>query len=211
MLHLSNYKKYYGSFLVLEIKDLVVEQGIYWIKGKNGSGKSTLLQSLAGIIPCEGDCILEDSTSLKKNGVAYRRYVNFGDAEPIFPQFLTGKEMIGLFIEAKKGTKVQADDLVECFKMKPFLDDPLETYSSGMIKKLSLILAFIGVPKLILLDEPLITLDKETLPSLYELIVEKHRVEGISFFLSSHQNLESSKIGNIKVITVDQKTVKLTE
>ncbi|WP_257722248.1 ABC transporter ATP-binding protein [Pedobacter cryoconitis] len=130
-----------------------LDEGVYWLKGANGSGKSTLLKSLAGILHFEGDVLLNKLISIKKHKRDYRRLVNFAEAEPIFPEFLTGKELIDMFAEAKGGTNEQKAFYPQTIGLQPYLDQPLGTYSSSMLKKLSLILTFMGKPKLILLDE----------------------------------------------------------
>ena len=75
-----------------------------------------------------------------------------------------------------------------------------------MLKKLSLALAFLGVPKMIIFDEPLITLDEETRIRLADLIREK---EETIFLLSSHQTIESQflEIGN--TYTIEKKSLIL--
>ncbi|MBL0740269.1 ABC transporter ATP-binding protein [Chryseolinea lacunae] len=186
MLHFANYKKSYGRFTVLTIHDLTVPAGIYWIRGANGSGKSTLLKTIGGMLAFDGDIVLNNQ-SVKKDAIAFRSVVNFADAEPLFPEFLTGQEMIDVFVTAKQASDGQAEYFVDSMHMKNYLHQPLGTYSSGMLKKLSLVLAFLGNPTLILLDEPLITLDADSLTILYRWIAEKHRADGTMFFLSSHQ------------------------
>jgi ABC-2 type transport system ATP-binding protein len=136
--------------------------------------------------------------------------VNFAEAEPIFPEFLTGMEMIKLFISAKDAPVGQDKYFIESMKMKDYINEPLGTYSSGMLKKLSIVLAFMGNPKLILLDEPLITLDIESLKILYKWIDEKHRQEKVSFFLSSHQPLEIDEFNIANELLVEQQTVKFS-
>ena len=100
MLQFQNFTKSYGNYPALKIENLQLKHGIYWIKGVNGSGKSTLLKSIAGILAFHGDILLDESISIKKQPVAYRKLVNFAEAEPVFPDFLTGSEMIALFIAA---------------------------------------------------------------------------------------------------------------
>ena len=69
----------------------------------------------------------------------------------------------------------------------------ITSYSSGMLKKLSLICAFLGNPDLYILDEPLITIDVASSNKLYHLIKTKS-LEGKSFLLSSHQEVSSDKL-----------------
>jgi ABC-2 type transport system ATP-binding protein len=208
MLQFTEFQKSYGTFTVLRIETLLIKSGIFWVKGVNGSGKSTLLKAIAGIISFDGDIVLDQNISLKKQPTAYRKLVNFAEAEPIFPEFLTGMEMIKLFISAKDAPKGQDKYFIESMKMNDYINEPLGTYSSGMLKKLSIVLAFMGNPKIILLDEPLITLDIESLKILYKWIDEKHRQEKVSFFLSSHQPLEIGELNVPNGLLVEQQTVK---
>ena len=118
--------------------------------------------------------------------------------------------MFKLFISAKDAPVGQDKYFIESMKMKDYINEPLGTYSSGMLKKLSIVLAFMGNPKLILLDEPLITLDIESLKILYKWIDEKHRQEKVSFFLSSHQPLEIDEFNIANELLVEQQTVKFS-
>jgi len=204
MLQIRNFRKAYGTFTVLSIDELAIKPGIFWIRGANGSGKSTLLKAAAGILDFDGEILLGGKISLKRNPVEYRRRVNFAEAEPVFPEFLTGKEMMHLFASAKHAPPQQQEYLIDSMRMHAYVNEPLSTYSSGMLKKLSLALAFLGSPEVILLDEPLITMDTASLQVLYRWIEEKHRDENVSFFLSSHQPLETVWTG---ALIVENQTV----
>lgn len=209
MLQFTKFQKLYGSFPVLKIDDLQLPTGIFWIKGANGAGKSTLLRAVAGVIDFEGDILLGGHISLKKQPTQYRKLVNFAEAEPVFPAFLTGKEMLKLFTSAKEAPKGQEDYFIESMQMNTYLNEPLGTYSSGMLKKLSIVLAFIGNPKIILLDEPLNTIDNESLKIIYEWIKRKNQQEKISFLLSSHQTLPMDDLNITHELLIDQQTIEL--
>src|SRR5476651_86774 len=209
MLHFNKFQKFYGNYPALKIDDLVIEPGIYWVKGVNGSGKSTLLKSIAGILAFNGDILLGTGISIKKHPVAYRKLVNFTEAEPLFPEFLTGMEMIRLFADAKDAPKGQEQGYIESMGMQAYVNNPIGTYSSGMLKKLSLVLAFLGNPKLILLDEPLITIDTASLKILYTWIHDLNRDKGVSFMLSSHQELDAAELPKVGVLLVEDKTLQI--
>ncbi|SDG43164.1 ABC transporter ATP-binding protein [Mucilaginibacter sp. P25] len=208
MLQFQNFIKSYGNYPALKIESLQLEGGIYWIKGVNGSGKSTLLKSIAGILAFNGDILLGDNISIKKQPVAYRKLVNFAEAEPVFPDFLTGTEMVRLFADAKDAPAGQEDRYIKSMGIQSFVDRPVGTYSSGMMKKLSLLLAFLGKPKLILLDEPLITIDTASLATLNSWIRERYEQEGTGFLLSSHQILENGSLPVSGELLVEDQTLK---
>ena len=208
MLHFNQFEKSYFDHLVLKIDNIKLPEGIFWIKGSNGTGKSTLLKAIAGILSFKGDIAI-GTVYLKNHGVSYRKLVNFAAAEPLFPEFLSGAEMIGLFVKAKGASSGQAEALLAEIGMQDYIYNPLGSYSSGMLKKLSLVLAFLGKPKLILLDEPLNTIDAESLEVLYRWINKKHKEEGISFLLSSHQSLGELKLPGLKQINIEDKKLTL--
>jgi ABC-2 type transport system ATP-binding protein len=208
MLTLHNYHKTYNGHLILDIPAFTIDSGIHWLRGHNGSGKSTFLKTVAGIISFEGDISLHNTLSIKKHPTDYRSAVNFAEAEPVFPDFLTGTELIQLFKSAKNAPARQEEQYVESMHMTAYLPDRISTYSSGMLKKLSLVLAFLGRPVCILLDEPLTTLDVESLPVLYTWIADQHRQEGTTFVLSSHQAFEGELLPDVREIVVDHQTLR---
>jgi ABC-2 type transport system ATP-binding protein len=203
MLQFDQVSKTFTQQPVLEISRLKLERNIYWLQGVNGSGKSTFLSMLAGLIPFKGDILL-DGINLRQNPMTYRRLVNFAEAEPLYPDFITGRELVSFYQDIRKAATIQIDMLINIFKMHHFLKLPIGTYSSGMIKKLSLLLAFIGKPSLILLDEPLSTLDEGSVHILPELISAYNKEFKTCFIFSSHQIFNSYSLSINKIIITDQ-------
>ena len=203
MLFIKDLKKEYGSQLILHIPNLAFDSGLFWLKGANGSGKSTLLKIIAGMIPFVGEVEI-NSVNLRKQPREYRRLVNYVEAEPLYPPFLTGLDLISFFSSTRKTKKEDADKLVQQFNIQSFIKNPIGTYSSGMVKKLSLVLAFIGQPKYILLDEPLVTIDKESVPILYELI-DSHLMNGVNFIFTSHQAFDMIHHNVTELLVLDHK------
>jgi ABC-2 type transport system ATP-binding protein len=184
MLSIRNYKKSYSNQLLLDIPKMDFDHGIYWIKGDNGSGKSTFFKSICGIIPFEGDCIV-DGLSVKNNNVSYRKLVNYSEAEPLFPAFLTQKDLVKFAANTQKADQKQIDDLTARLGTSDYYHQAVGTYSSGMLKKTGLVMAFLGNPKLIVLDEPFITIDRQSINELVKLIEEYYKA-GTTFLISSH-------------------------
>jgi ABC-2 type transport system ATP-binding protein len=206
MLQLTDFKKAYGSRVILQIQSLNIPSGSYWIKGNNGSGKTTLMKIVAGINPFEGFVQL-NSIDLVANPMAYRKQVSFAEAEPLFPGFITGWDLVRFVQTTRKETDAGIQSLLEYFGIANFLPYAIGTYSSGMTKKLSLLLAFIGDSKLILLDEPLITLEDVFLPSLFSLIKDR-QASGTSFLLSSHQPFQQEQFKPDGKILVENQTAQ---
>lgn len=158
MLEFKNFKKKYNGELILATDHFFIDRGTYWVKGDNGSGKSTLLKCIAGLIDFDGD-INFDGESNRKHISAFRKAINYMEAEHLYPKFLKGSDLVSVYKNAKSATEAQVRYLLSKLGVDSFLPKELEDLSSGMTKRLSLALAFLGSPKLIILDEPFITLD----------------------------------------------------
>jgi ABC-2 type transport system ATP-binding protein len=198
-------KKYIGSKdPVLSINKCKFDPGIYWIKGENGSGKTSLLKSIAGLLPFEGD-INVDGLNIRNNRMAYTQKVNYAEAEPQYPQFLNGKELIDFYKATKGGLFPEV--LFRSFGLDKFMYQKTATYSSGMLKKLSLVLAFTGNPTLVLLDEPLIALDVSAV-SLLQAEIRQYHQAGVSFLITSHQLFNSDLMSITTSLLLNDKTLQ---
>ena len=207
MLHLLQVQKKYDRKLILNIPEFKLDNGIYWIYGLNGSGKTTILKIMAGMIPFDGEAHI-DNTSLKKNGVHYRKLISFAEAEPVYPSYITGRDLVLFYQDIRKAPQSQIDRLIAFSDLRTSLDNPIGTYSSGMVKRLSLLLAFIGAAEWILLDEPLATLDTEAVHALPELINEYRKQYGTSFIFSSHQPFLSAALSIDRNFSITDHTIQ---
>jgi ABC-2 type transport system ATP-binding protein len=202
MLKFLNVKKEYGSHLVVDIPSLEIKPGLYWLRGINGSGKSTVLKMAGGLIPFNGE-IQIGAINLKKQPTEYRRLVSYADAEPMFPDYISGLDLIHFFNSVRKADKKSSNQLIEQIGIGTFYKNPIGSYSSGMVKKLSLVLAFIGKSDFIFLDEPLVTLDQASVEILCSMIQDFHN-EGVSFILTSHQLVEQNYFNAVELLMKDK-------
>jgi|SRR6185312_2852137 len=209
MLTFSQYRKLYNNELVVEIENLSLGRGVYWILGENGSGKSTLLKCIAGLIPYNGDISFDGVSNKNKQHQRFRRIVNYAEAEPQYPEFLRGNDLIEFYKKAKGANNEQAAYLLDKLQVKSFASSRMGEYSTGMIKKLSLALAFIGSPKLILLDEPLITLDSSGTASILQLIKD-YAEKGVFVMLTSHQDFKISEHINLNKLLLNKQHLEAT-
>lgn len=191
-LDLQHIVKKYGNHTIFYFEKWSLDQGIYWVKGGNGTGKTTLFKVISGQTPFEGTLSLNE-ISIKTAPVAYRAMISYAEAEPQYPSFITGNELLNYHISVRKADPMIVKEVTEQFGMTPFMNNKIGSYSSGMLKKLSLICAFTGDIQLYILDEPLITIDTHSAQVLYGLI-RKYHEQGCSFLLSSHQELEPGQL-----------------
>lgn len=188
MLAFHQFEKSYQGRTIIRIPDLELVPGLYHLKGHNGSGKTTLIKSIAGLIPFRGNMKLLKVPNTLKHQKAYRQLVSFAPSEPNYPGFLKGIDLIKLHQDLRDTTHQTDQQLIQKLGIDTYQYQPIMSYSSGMTKKLSLVLAFIGSPKLIILDEPLNALD-QTATELIEPIIAQYAAAGSSIIMTSHQDI----------------------
>jgi ABC-2 type transport system ATP-binding protein len=208
MLQLTSLQKSFGSHHVFSIETLQLDQGIYWLKGANGSGKSTLMKIIAGLLPFKGEIVLNERINIRRQPVEYRKLINHSAAEPVYPSFLSGEEITEFVRTIKKGSAKQIEDVKGILGIDNYLANPTGSYSSGMLKKLSLLTAFTGNPSWILLDEPFTTLDHASQEALCGLI-RSGQQKGISFIITSHHDIKTSQLDFTRIFSLKDK--QLTE
>jgi ABC-type transport system involved in cytochrome c biogenesis ATPase subunit len=143
MLEFTQVQKNYGALRVLDIPHFQLETGLYWLQGPNGSGKTTLLRLIAGILRFKGDLCLQGH-SLRKDPVQYRRLVSWGDAEPLYPGFLSGADLLNFYRQILRPEPGQVENLCDTLGIGSWLGTRAAAWSSGMTKKISLLLALLG-------------------------------------------------------------------
>ena len=152
----------YGEQPVLREVGLEMRLG-EWVAllGPNGSGKSTLLYCIGGMLrPTAGE-IEVCGHALAHDARAAKRLLGYGCAPERLPGLLTGRQCLEVYAAAKGTRDIEACvlDLMKTFALEPLLDQFIDTYSLGTRQKLAALLALIGTPKLIVLDEAFNGLD----------------------------------------------------
>ena len=209
MLTVTELKKAYEGKTVLTVPELTIPPGIHYFRGSNGSGKTTFLRIVAGLLPFTGTVLLDNQYDSQRQPVDYRLRVNYAEAEPVYPDFLTARDLTAFVAKAKRAPAGQVDQLADLLGVTAFWTQPTRTYSSGMLKKLSLLLAWLGRPQLVLLDEPLTTLDVETADRLFGFVHEQTR-QGVSVWLTSHQDVALTGLPITATWQVSTGTIHLT-
>ncbi len=189
MLTIRNLQKSYNARPVLTVPLLELGPGAHYFRGINGAGKSTLFRAVAGLIPFTGEIWLDNQVEVNQHPVAYRRRVSYAEAEPLYPDFLTAHDLLTFVAKARRVPAAEVDTLADWLGVTAFRYQPTGTYSSGMLKKTSLAMALLGQPDLLLLDEPLTTLDAATVARLIDYL-QNRLGEGLTLLLTSHQELQ---------------------
>lgn len=177
-LSLENLTKSYENNVVLENIDYTFESGkIYGLLGRNGAGKTTLFNCINEDIPVNsGKIFLE--TEYGKNTIN-NSDIGYVVSTPVVPEFLTGREFLKFYLDINPDSNQKTID--EYFEMvqidKNDQDKLLRDYSHGMKNKMQILINIIANPNVILLDEPLTSLDivvQEEMKNLLKSLKKDH-------------------------------------
>jgi ABC-2 type transport system ATP-binding protein len=152
----------YEKHAVLIDVNLAVARG-EWVAllGPNASGKSTLLHCVAGMMVPKTGTVVICGHSLRDDPRGAKEKFGFACAPERLPGLLTGRQCLEIYAAAKGLASIDADvlQLAESFLYLPMLDRFVEAYSLGTKQKLAVLLALLGEPQLVVLDEAFNGLD----------------------------------------------------
>ena len=184
MIHIENLYKSFGKNKVLEGIDLSIsEKGIFAILGPNGSGKTTLIKSILGMVIPDNGTISINGNSIK-NKWNYRNEIDYLPQIANFPANLTVQELIKM-IKDLRNLRGEDQQLIDLFKLSPFLNKKLSNLSGGTKQKVNLLLTLMFDSPLIILDEPTTGLDPIALLHLKNLILQE-KAKGKTILITSH-------------------------
>jgi ABC-2 type transport system ATP-binding protein len=177
--------KRYGDVLALNDLDLTIEEGeIFGFLGPNGAGKSTTINILL-------DFVRPTAGSVAVLGMDVRTHSQeIRDRTGVLPEGfqvydrLTGRQHVQFAIESKNATD-DPDALFERVGIPDAADRKAGGYSKGMKQRLTLAMALVGDPDILILDEPTTGLDPRGARDVRE-IVREERDRGATVFFSSH-------------------------
>ncbi len=185
-IELRGVTKRFGSVTALQNLDLTVERGeIFGFLGPNGAGKSTAIDVMLDFVrPTAGTSTVLDFDSRTETREIRRRTGILPDGFDVFPS-MTGYEHLEFAIEAADSDETP-DALLDRVGLTPAAGARLaEDYSKGMAQRLSLAMALVGEPDLLILDEPTTGLDPAGARRMRQ-VIQAECDRGATVFFSSH-------------------------
>jgi ABC-2 type transport system ATP-binding protein len=177
-------KEYNGARGIADV-DLAVDEGeIFGFLGPNGAGKTTFIRLLLGLLrPTRGRATIA-GLDCWAQAPAVHRLVGYLPGEFAFDPGLTGAQILTYLGNLRGGIdKAHMRRLIERLELDP--GKRFREYSRGNKQKVGLVQAFMGRPRLLILDEPTGGLDPLNQQTFYDLVAEAH-TGGATVFLSSH-------------------------
>tara|TARA_Y100000588_G_C14114130_1_gene864315 strand:+ start:504 stop:1106 length:603 start_codon:yes stop_codon:yes gene_type:complete len=186
MLQVENISFEYPDHEVLKHISLSLKSGeLLHLRGGNGAGKSTLLKIIAGLLmPYDGD-VLYKGCSIFDDIQHYHQNMTYFGHKLGYQQLLSPHEVFNAYV--KNAQQLNAiNGLIDKFKISGYLNSPIHTLSAGTKRKLGLTIALSSLTNIWLLDEPMVSLDKDSIMVVTDAL-EQHLIKGGSCLITSHQ------------------------
>ncbi len=180
-LKIENLSKSFNKKSVLKNISFSFESGkIYGLLGRNGAGKTTLLNCLNKDMKFDSGNVTIEENFKERNLIPDD--IGYVLSTPTVPEFLTGKEFLKFFLDIHKKNLKNVNTIDEYFNFMSIdpmdRDKLLKDYSHGMKNKMQMLINIIAEPNILLLDEPLTSLDVVVAEEMKELLksVKKDRI-----------------------------------
>jgi ribosome-dependent ATPase len=199
----------FGDFTAVDRVSFTIERGeIFGFVGSNGCGKTTTMKMLTGLLPpSEGEALLfgkpldaSDMNSRKRVGYMSQSFSLYTE--------LTVRQNLELharlFHLAAERVRARIADLVGRFGLEEYVDQRALTLPLGIRQRLSLAVAIVHDPEILILDEPTSGVDPLARDRFWELLVDLSRREGVTIFVSTHFMNEAARCDRISLMDSGQ-------
>lgn len=189
-LELEHLIRYYKDYPAVKDISLKVYPGeIFGFLGVNGAGKSTTIKMITGLLRPTAGKILVKGENLWKPGTTIRRKIGYIPDTPLLYERLTLREhlmMLGNLNHLPDDLlREKIQEIICSFNLQSWADEMIATYSMGMQRKVSVALALLTEPDIVIVDELTNAFDAQTLAEIKELLL-KLRNNGKTVFVSTH-------------------------
>jgi tungstate transport system ATP-binding protein len=206
MYRLDSIRKCYGSIVALDIEELTIGEGrIYTLMGANGAGKSTLLNILAFLSPpTSGEIFYSGKRVDWHHGSVeeHRRKVTLLHQSPyLFGGTVYDNVAFGLKARGIRGEEQQrrVDKALDTAGLPGFRDRKARELSGGEAQRVAMARALALEPEVLLLDEPLANIDRETTGSL-ETVIASLPARGTTVVLITHDPDQPDRLNGESIL-----------
>lgn len=199
----------FGDFTAVDHVSFEIQAGeIFGFLGSNGCGKTTTMKMLTGLLPAsEGEAYLS-GRSIDASDLESRARVGFMSQSFSLYGELTVEQNLTLharlFHLPREKTRQRIETLVDRFGLRDHMNDRASQLPLGMRQRLSLAVAIIHEPEILILDEPTSGVDPVARDEFWELLVELSRRDKVTIFISTHFMNEAMRCDRISLMHAGQ-------
>ena len=188
LLHLQDLDKSFGRQMVLNHVSFELQPGeIIGLIGPSGAGKSTMIKTMLGMEKTDGGVALVlDHTMPNRHILGDIGYMAQSDA---LYEALSGQENLEFFGQlkglSKRDLTAEIAHVAQVVDLTEHLNKTVFGYSGGMKRRLSLAIALLGNPQLLILDEPTVGIDPSLRKKIWKELIEL-RDNGVGILVTTH-------------------------
>ncbi len=197
-------KHFKGSRAVNDVSFSVERGEVFGILGPNGAGKTTTVECITGALKPDGGDITVLGVNASQDRQVVRERVGYQMQASALPASLRVEEALDLYASFYECPMAVAD-LLDAVGLAPHRNQPFGRLSGGQKQRLSIALALIGMPEIVVLDELTTGVDPEGRREVWQL-VEGFKDQGITFILVSHDLDEIDRLCDRFAIIADGRT-----
>ncbi|MGF1457435.1 MAG: ABC transporter ATP-binding protein [Leptolyngbyaceae cyanobacterium] len=196
MLSIRNLSKTYRGRQALQDLNLDILPGeVYGLLGPNGAGKTTTINLICGLLQADAGQVYINQHAA---GEATKSWIGVMPQENLLYRTLTCQENLQFFAKIygvpRKQRSPRIQSCLSAVNLQDRANTPVEQLSGGMQRRLSLAIAIVHRPKLLILDEPTTGLDIEARHEVWQLIRLLSRQEGMTILLTTHLLDEAERL-----------------
>ena len=190
--------KDYGDLRAVDGLDLAIpEAEVFGLLGPNGSGKTTTINCLTGLLKPTGGTIRVLGLDVQVEGPEARQVIGVSPQETAVYPYLTGEENVRLFGELysvpRKALGARVNYALEKVGLLDEARRRVGKYSGGMKRRVSIAMAVVTDPRVVLLDEPTVGMDPQARRAVWDFILEL-RDKGKTVVLTTHYMEEAEEL-----------------
>jgi ribosome-dependent ATPase len=195
----------FGDFVAVANVDFDIERGeIFGFLGSNGCGKTTTMKMLTGLLPASEGSAALFGRPIDSSDMAQRSRVGYmSQSFSLYTELTVSQNLdlhARLFHIPGEQARRRIDDLIGRFGLAEHVDQLAATLPLGIRQRLSLAVAIVHRPDLLILDEPTSGVDPIARDRFWELLVELSRREGVTIFVSTHFMNEAARCDRISLM-----------
>jgi ribosome-dependent ATPase len=197
--------KRFGSFTAVDHVSFRIEQGeIFGFLGSNGCGKTTTMKMLTGLLPAsEGEASLFGEKVDTKDIETRKRVGYMSQAFSLYNELTVRQNLelhARLFHLPKREISGRVYEMIERFGLEGEEDELPGKLPLGIRQRLSLAVAAIHRPEMLILDEPTSGVDPIARDGFWEFLIELSREDGVTIFISTHFMNEGERCDRISLM-----------
>ncbi len=195
----------FGDFTAVDEVSFEIQRGeIFGFLGSNGCGKTTTMKMLTGLLPASAGEAFLFGKPADANDLETRKRVGFmSQSFSLYGELTVAQNLklhARLFHLEPERADQRIDELVDRFGLRQDMDALAEALPLGMRQRLSLAVAIIHEPEMLILDEPTSGVDPLARDEFWELLIALSREEGVTIFISTHFMNEAMRCDRISLM-----------